>query len=359
MKIVTIVGARPQFIKSSALSRAIGNDSEFEEILVHTGQHYDENMSDIFFRELGIATPQYSLAIGGGSHGSMTGQMLASIETLLLEETPDLLLIYGDTNSTLAGALAASKLHVPIAHVEAGLRSFNRRMPEEINRIIADHISTWLFCPTAQAITHLKAEGLVTNVHNVGDIMYDVALHAGAVASAQSTILEALDIKHGDFILATVHRQENTDDPDRLRCIFRALDKVGRTLPVILPMHPRTLQRLQAAGIEPGAGLRLIEPLGYLDMARLEQSAALIVTDSGGVQKEAFFYGTPCVTLRDETEWTELVDSGWNTVVDVRSDNLAQLIRDRIGTRGMADVNFYGDGNTAAQILDILRASQR
>jgi UDP-GlcNAc3NAcA epimerase len=349
---MTIVGARPQFIKASALSRAVAARADMRETLVHTGQHYDDNMSSVFFTELGMAPPDRSLGIGGGSHGEMTGRMLAPLEALMLELRPDVVLIYGDTNSTLAGALAGAKLNIPIAHVEAGLRSFNRRMPEEINRVLADHASTYLFCPTDQAVANLAREGIGREVHNVGDIMYDVALHAGAAAAA-SAVLDRQKLAPGGYVLATIHRQENTDDPDRLRGIFEGLAHVAREIPVVLPLHPRTAKSVAELGIDGGA-LRLIEPVGYLDMARLEQGAALIATDSGGVQKEAFFHRVPCITLRDETEWTELVDSGWNRLADVSSGSLARQMLAALGTRGKDEFYPYGKGDTAERILDVL-----
>lgn len=315
MKVVTIVGARPQFVKASVVSRALEEHGGFDELIIHTGQHYDPNMSDIFFEELGIPLPARNLGIGSGSHGHQTGKMLEAIEAVLLEVQPDLLLVYGDTNSTLAGALAATKLHVPVAHVEAGLRSFNRKMPEEVNRVLTDHLSAYLFAPTDTAVANLQREGLHgCAVHQVGDVMYDVALAYGRRSDQQSMILEAWGLTPGAYALATVHRAENTNDPARLARIFQALGKVGDQQPVILPLHPRTrvllgkdLQHLLQNG-----RIRLIDPVGYLDMLQLEKNANLILTDSGGVQKESYFFGVPCITLRDETEWVELVTSGWN-----------------------------------------------
>lgn len=354
MKLLTVVGARPQFIKASALSRAIAASPDVEETLVHTGQHYDANMSDVFFRELGMAPPHHSLNVGGGSHGAMTGQMLTALEALMLDARPDAVVIYGDTNSTLAGALAAAKLHIPVAHIEAGLRSFNRRMPEEINRVLSDHVSEWLLCPTDSAVANLAAEGITRNVHNVGDIMYDVALYAGKAAATDSRILGTLGLAPGRFALATIHRQENTDDPARLRNIMAALAHVASKLTVVLPLHPRTRGRLEAFGIDVDARLKLIDPVGYLDMVRLESNAALVATDSGGVQKEAYFYRVPCVTLRDETEWTELVTSGWNRLADPLAPDLAERIEAAIGTAGTSGDDFYGAGDTAQRILAAL-----
>ena len=359
MKILTVVGARPQFIKASALSRAIAARPGVEEVLVHTGQHYDSNMSGIFFDELGMRPPDRFLGIGGSSHGEMTGQMLAALEKAMLEERPDAVLTYGDTNSTLAGALAAAKLHIPVAHVEAGLRSFNRRMPEEINRVLADHASTWLFCPTDQAVDNLRAEGITANVHNVGDIMYDVAL-AARVRARSSDALERLEVEEGRYVLATIHRQENTDDPRRLRAIFDGLAEVSDRYPVVLPLHPRTAKALRALGVDPSASpVRVVAPLGYLDMARLEERAALIVTDSGGVQKEAFFYRVPCVTVRGDTEWVELLGAGWNRLADPRSPTLAADILAAIGSGGDEEFSPYGDGRTAERILSVLTVEGR
>ena len=316
MKILTVIGARPQFIKAATVSRAFRAVSSVEEVLVHTGQHYDESMSDIFFQELGIPKPAYHLGIGSGTHGAMTGRMLEAIERVLFDVRPDALLIYGDTNSTLAGALAAVKLHIPVAHVEAGLRSFNRRMPEEINRVMADHVSTWLFAPTQTAVENLQHEGIAEGVtFLVGDVMYDAALYYGSRASDSALTRHGLGSK--EYVLATIHRAENTDVPARLTALFDALQQIAAEIPVVLPVHPRTRAALarQHVALDRAANLRLIDPLGYLDMVALEKHARVIATDSGGVQKEAFFHRVPCVTLRDETEWTELVALGWNRLV--------------------------------------------
>jgi UDP-N-acetylglucosamine 2-epimerase len=310
MTIVTIVGARPQFIKAAAVSRELRK--RFREILVHTGQHYDGNMSQVFFDELGIPRPDVNLEIGSGAHGAQTGAMLAAIEEVLLREKPDRVLVYGDTNSTLAGALAAAKLHIPVAHVEAGLRSFNRRMPEEINRVLTDHIADLLFCPSQTAVDHLAAEGIRRGVHRVGDVMYEALMHAVSVARGKSDVLNRLGVAPGGYALATIHRAENTDDPARLARLVAALREVARDRPVLFPVHPRTRNRLPASAA--GDGLRLLEPAGYLDMARLEADAAVILTDSGGIQKEAYWLRVPCVTLREETEWVETVQQGWNVL---------------------------------------------
>ena len=313
MKIVTVVGARPQFIKAAVLSREIRKDHT--EVLVHTGQHYDQNMSDIFFEELGIPAPDYNLGIGSGPHGKQTGEMLAAIEEVLLNEKPDWVLVYGDTNSTLAGALAAVKLHISVAHVEAGLRSFNRRMPEETNRVLTDHASDLLLCPTQTAVDNLEKEGITTGVHLVGDVMYNALMWAAA-QQKEPSILDTLDLEPGKYLLATVHRAENTDDPERLGGILSAFDQVQETL--VWPVHPRTRQKLQEMGWKPAAHVKLIEPLGYLDMAQLQKNARMILTDSGGVQKEASWLGVPCITLREETEWVETVQSGWNRLAGTK-----------------------------------------
>jgi UDP-GlcNAc3NAcA epimerase len=356
MKVVTVVGARPQFIKAAAVSRAIrdGYADEIEEVLVHTGQHYDEKMSKIFFDELDIAHPSYNLEISGGTHGAMTGRMLEAIEKVLLQEKPDCLLIYGDTNSTLAGALAAAKQHIPIAHIEAGLRSFNMRMPEEVNRILADRVSALLFCPTVTAVDNLRAEGITRGVHNVGDVMYDVALFHRDRARQQSTALERLGLVKGSFALATCHRAENTDDPRRLDAILSALGEIAAELPVVLPLHPRTRKLVADYGLSHlMAALTVIEPLSFLDMVSLEQAARAILTDSGGVQKEAFFYGVPCITLREETEWVETVASGWNTLTGVDRLAIRRAWRE-LRVPEPSGAQPYGRGDAAAQICKLI-----
>ena len=314
MKVVTVVGARPQFVKCAAVSRELR--SLATEVLVHTGQHYDFNMSDVFFEELEIPRPNYNLKVGSGSHGAQTGEMLRTIEEVLLTEDPQIVLLYGDTNSTLAGALAAAKLHIPVAHVEAGLRSFNRRMPEEINRIVTDHVSSLLFCPTPTAVENLRHEGITVGVSLVGDVMEDSLLHGLAMSAQRSTILEQHSLRAGQYYLATVHRAENTDDPHRLRQIIEGFKELGSLeVPVVFAVHPRTLPHLTRLGATQLAGLICIEPMPFIDMIALESNAKAILTDSGGVQKEAAWLGVPCVTLRDETEWVETVASGWNLVV--------------------------------------------
>lgn len=355
MKIVSIIGARPQFIKAAAVSRVLRATPGVREVLVHTGQHYDENMSEVFFRELEIPEPDYNLGIGSGTHGEQTGRMLMAVEGVLLREKPDWVLVYGDTNSTLAGALAAVKLHIPVAHVEAGLRSFNRRMPEEINRILADHASDLLFAPTKAAVENLRREGIPDGrIHLVGDVMYDAALFYGAKARWESRVLERLELKPKGYVLVTIHRAGNTDDPRRLQAIVGGLCEIGKEIPVVFPVHPRTGKAMESYGLleEAAAHLRLIEPVGYLDMIMLEQNACLIATDSGGVQKEAFFYRVPCVTLREETEWVELVELGWNRVVSPESpEKIAkEICRSLGGPRGKEE-NPYGDGHSAELIV--------
>ena len=357
MKIMTILGARPQFIKAAAVSRALGSQPGMEEILVHTGQHYDANMSEIFFQELGIPKPSLHLGVGSGSHGAQTGRTLELLDQAMRDLAPHWVLVYGDTNSTLAGGLAAAKLNLPIAHVEAGLRSFNRRMPEEINRVVVDHLATLLFAPTEGAVALLAAEGIQgSQVQCVGDVMYDVVRHYGHAGGA--VLLDRLGLQAGHYVLSTIHRAENTDDPARLRAILEGLQAVARELPVLLPLHPRTRKTLAGAQGAETQGLILVEPMSYLDMVVLERHAALIATDSGGVQKEAFFQSVPCVTLRDETEWTELVALGWNRVVSpsLGPDAIAQALRGALGTRGRAG-QPYGDGHAAERIVQALAAA--
>lgn len=349
-KLLTIIGARPQFIKAAVVSRALADRTDLREVIVHTGQHYDANMSDIFFEELSIPKPDHHLGIGGGSHGQMTGRQLEAIERMLMEEKPDVVLVYGDTNSTLAGALAAAKLHIPVAHVEAGLRSFNRRMPEEINRVLTDHASDILFAPTGTAMRNLAAEGIApAKCHLVGDVMYDASLFYRDRARRPAWF-DALGIAPGDFVLATIHRAENTDDPARLAGILRGLGEAG--LPVVLPLHPRTRGRLRECGITPSANLHVVDPVGYLEMVWLEANCRLVATDSGGVQKEAYFFAKPCVTLRDETEWVELVEGGWNVLAGAD----AGVIRDTIGAAKVSAnwTQIYGHGDAARRIVEAL-----
>ncbi len=357
MKILTVLGARPQFIKASVVSHAIAQTPGLSEVVVHTGQHFDANMSDVFFAELGMDKPDYFLDIHGGTHGAMTGQMLAAVERVLMAERPDVVLVYGDTNSTLAGALAAAKLHIPVAHVEAGLRSFNMAMPEEINRILTDRISRWLFTPTDTATQNLKHEGFAADqIIQVGDVMYDVALHHGARVRPDTGLLAKLGLREKGYVLATVHRAENTDHPERLAAIVGGLEAVTATLPVVWPLHPRTRTVLTRAGRLESLAKRVcvIDPVGYLDMVQLEKYAAVIATDSGGVQKEAFFHQVPCVTLRNETEWVELVEAGWNCVTSPKDlAHVAHMIEQIVGSTGVK-VQPYGIGQTGEKIVHIL-----
>jgi UDP-N-acetylglucosamine 2-epimerase len=331
MKVVTIVGARPQFIKLAPVSHAL-RASGIGEIIVHTGQHYDPGMSDVFFEELGIPAPDHNLGVGSGLHGAQTGEMLKRIEALLLAEQPDWAVVYGDTNSTIAGALAAVKLHIPVAHVEAGLRSFNRRMPEEINRVLTDHLSRLLFCPTETALKNLASEGITNGAHLVGDVMLDGLIDAKERAKVRSNILGRLGLVERKYLLATVHRAENTDEPERLRGIMKALTQLAEEEPVIFPVHPRTRKALEGIGLNPSpngvpGSPKFIEPLGYLDLVRLSASARMILTDSGGLQKEAVWLGVPCVTLRDETEWVETVEQGWNVLAGAHTDRITSHVR--------------------------------
>ncbi len=322
MKVVSIVGARPQFVKAAVLSRELRK--EHTEILVHTGQHYDANMSDVFFEEMEIPKPNYNLNIGSSNHGEQTGAMLKGIEEVLLKEKPDWCLVYGDTNSTLSGALAAVKLHIKVAHIEAGLRSYNRMMPEEINRVLTDHISDLLLCPTQTAIDNLKQEGITKGVHLVGDVMYEALMWALKKARTHSTILDDLKLTPKNYLLATVHRAENTDNPERLNNILTAFNQITENL--IWPVHPRTRKKLVELNWQPGNYIQLVEPLGYLDMVSVEENALAIITDSGGIQKEAFWLQVPCVTLRDETEWVETVESGWNTLTNTNQEKILESV---------------------------------
>jgi UDP-GlcNAc3NAcA epimerase len=355
MKVATIVGARPQFIKAAPVSRAL-RKAHHAEVLIHTGQHYDDEMSGIFFEELELSAPDYNLDVGSGPHGAQTGAMLAGVEEILSKEKPDWVLVYGDTNSTLAGALAAAKLRQRVAHVEAGLRSFNRAMPEEINRVVTDHLSDLLFCPSQVAVDNLAAEGVTAGVHLVGDVMADALADTVERARRSSTILERLDLTARKYLLATVHRAENTDDSVRLGNILSAFNRTGET--IVFPIHPRTraaLARLDGS-LALTDNLRLIDPVGYLDLVQLAQSARLILTDSGGLQKEAYWLGVPCVTLRDETEWVETVAAGWNTLTGARTDAIVDAVSSfrPATTRPL----LYGDGRSAAQISGALVARQ-
>ncbi len=357
MKVLTIVGARPQFIKAAPVSKAL-RQVGCAEFVVHTGQHYDREMSQLFFEELGIPEADVNLGVGSGPHGSQTARMLSGIEEVLLNQRPDRVLVYGDTNSTLAGALAAVKLGIPLAHVEAGLRSFNKQMPEEHNRVLADHCADLLFCPTQTAVDNLGREGITKGVHLVGDTMYDSVLQFSPLAKRNSKILETLGLTSGSYLLATVHRAYNTDDPDCLRAIFRGLMTAAHQLPVVVPLHPRTRAALRRERLYEKARelLLLIEPVGYLDMLMLEKNARLIATDSGGVQKEAYFYRVPCVTLRAETEWLELVESGWNRVAKpVNETVVAEAIHASLDRYG-SECSLYGTGFAAQTIASELSA---
>lgn len=359
-KIISILGARPQFIKASVVSAALAASS-LREVVVHTGQHFDSNMSGVFFEELGMRPPDYCCNINGGSHGAMTARMLHDIEEILLAERPEAVLVYGDTNSTLAGALAAAKLTIPVAHVEAGLRSANMAMPEEINRILTDRVSRWLFAPTDGAAAHLAREGVAPDhVLVVGDVMLDVALRHGSKCNTQAGMLGELArqrrIAPHTYCLATIHRAESTAEPLRMQAIVDALVAFGQAIPVIFPLHPRTRHTLSRLGQldRLAAAVHVIDPLGYRDMVQLEKYAALIATDSGGVQKEAFFHRVPCVTLREETEWPELLSAGWNRLVAPTSSRAIVLaLRNAMGTSGQ-DIAPYGDGNAAQRIVTCL-----
>jgi len=365
MKLISIIGARPQFIKAAAVSRAIiehnkkSPDQPIIEAIVHTDQHYDENMSHVFFDELDIPEPDYNLGVGSSSHAEQTGEMLRKIEATLIKERPDWCLVYGDTNSTLAGALAASKLHLPVAHIEAGLRSFNRRMPEEINRVVSDHVSDILFCPTQTSVNNLAKEGISTGVHQVGDVMYDCILfYTKKTKPIEREILERSGVQSKSYSLATVHRAENTDDSARLTNIFEALNEITtKDCPVVLPLHPRTVKYAQKHGLEFVNNVKVIQPVSYLEMIILENNAKLILTDSGGVQKEAYWLSVPCITLRDETEWVETVESGWNILTGADKQSIISGVRCiRKPQAGTSD-SAYGNGDAANQICEILQLS--
>lgn len=353
-KIITIVGARPQFVKAAAVSRALSKVG-IEEIIVHTGQHFDENMSAVFFDEMQIPHPKYNLEIHNLSHGAMTGRMMEKIEEIIVSEKPDLLLVYGDTNSTLAGALAAAKLHIPVAHVEAGLRSYNNRMPEEINRIVTDRISQYLFCPTITAIDNLKKEGFEhfnCQIINCGDVMQDAALFYTKISNDRSTILNRLNLEHTPFVLATLHRQENTDNPIKLKNIFAALNEIDKTVRVILPLHPRTRKIILSTGIENRCDT--IDPVGYLDMIQLIQNSTLVMTDSGGLQKEAYFFHKHCITLREETEWIELVEQGYNLLAGNDQNQILNAYQQLKSKKSDFSINLYGNGHASETIAKLL-----
>lgn len=362
-EIVTIVGARPQFIKAAVLSRQIRSEEWegiFHETLIHTGQHYDTNMSEVFFNDLKIPKPDINLNIGSGMHGEMTGKMLMQIESKLLKLKPDLIVVYGDTNSTLAGALAASKLHIPIAHIEAGLRSYNKQMPEEQNRILTDHLSEFLFCPTNISVQNLTKEGIENGVHNVGDIMFDAFQfytqllekekeHGKSRLSIFSELTS--EILNSGFVLATIHRAENTDEPGKLKNIIFALNELNTT--IILPLHPRTRKLIDASGIKFNPNVIVINPVGYFEMLELEMNCGCIITDSGGLQKEAYFMQKPCITIREQTEWVETVESGWNVLVGSSKKKITKAFSSI--NKGRCDSNnLFGNGDAGQEILSIL-----
>ena len=351
MKIVTILGARPQFIKAGSVSREIANHSKIQEVIVHTGQHYDANMSDIFFDEMKIPKPDYFLGIGGKSHGAMTGQMIEKIEEVVLKEKPDWVMVYGDTNSTLAGAIVASKLHIKLAHIEAGLRSFNMEMPEEVNRILTDRVSNILFCPTDTAVKNLKAEGydnLDVQIVKSGDVMQDGALFYRSLAQKPKCNIQ------DKFILCTIHRAENTDDEKRLKAIFEALNEIAREIQIILPLHPRTKKILQNLEIDT-TNLTIIDPVGYLEMVWLIDNCSLVMTDSGGLQKEAYFFEKQCITLRDETEWVELVQNGFNTLVGADKEKILDAYKNNSKFKPKnLESDLYGGGKASENIIKAL-----
>lgn len=363
MKIITVIGARPQFIKAAMVSRAIQEHNRvsprpIEEYILHTGQHYDDNMSRDFFEEMQIPAPRWHLQCGNGTHGEMIGRMLIEIEKILIAEKPDYLLVYGDTDSTLAGALSATKLHIPVVHVEAGLRSFNKRMPEEINRRLTGHVATLHCCPTTAAVMHLRNEGIAAGIHHVGDVMYDAALVFGRVADASSDILARLHLESKGFALCTVHRAENTDNAGRLGGILNALKAIAAdTLPIVFPLHPRTRKCLAQYGwlaeLEHQKNIHLTPPLPFLDMVMLEKHAAVILTDSGGIQKEAYFHRTPCITLREETEWEETVAAGWNRIAGCKTEDILQCMA-AIPVTERKEIPEFGDGHAAGRIVNLL-----
>ncbi|PBQ33812.1 UDP-N-acetylglucosamine 2-epimerase (non-hydrolyzing) [Sphingobacteriaceae bacterium] len=369
LTIVTIIGARPQIIKAAALSRAIKTkfSTEIKEIIVHTGQHYDANMSQVFFDELGIPTPDYNLNVGSGSHGKQTATMLAGIEEILLKEKPNAIVLYGDTNSTLAGGIAASKIHVPVVHIEAGLRSFSKAMPEEVNRIMCDHVSTLLFSPTKTGFENLVREGFNKDaqapfsadnpkIYHCGDVMYDNSLFFSEVSENKTDIIQKLKLEKNKFILATIHRNNNTDEPERLNALFRSLQDISvkHDLEVVLPLHPRTSKLLETnldktlyAQIQSNSKFRIIEPASFLEMVALEKNCKLVMTDSGGVQKEAFYFEKPCVILRPETEWVELVECGAAIVADADEKRIKEAFEKLTSKTDLKFPKLYGDGKAA------------
>ena len=353
MKILTVVGARPQFVKAAVISRLISQETDLEEVLVHTGQHFDSSMSDVFFDQMDITKPQYQLEVNSLSHGAMTGRMLEKIEEVLFIEKPDVVLVYGDTNSTLAGALAAQKLHIPVAHVEAGLRSFNMKMPEEGNRIVTDRLSSILFAPTTTAVKNLKDEGydnFPIEIVECGDIMLDAALYYAKDSESKAKLNFELPEK---YIVCTLHRAENTDDPQRLASIVKALNEIHKEIEIIIPLHPRTKKMLAKSGIE--LNVHSIDPVGYFEMIELLKNCTLVMTDSGGLQKEAYFFSKPCITLRDETEWTELVENNYNVLVGSNYDRIKSAVEKMSSISLDFSSRLYGDGNSGQKIIQKLR----
>lgn len=354
MKILTVLGARPQFIKAAPVSRVLRESHE--ELIIHTGQHYDSNMSDIFFDELNIPKPDYYLGVGSGNHGKQTGEMMGKIEEIVLKENPDYLMVYGDTNSTLAGSLVAAKLHVPVIHIEAGLRSFNKKMPEEINRIMTDHVSAYLFSPTETGVENLKNENITKNVYNIGDVMYDAVLYNQELAQEKSTVLQDNDLEQKGYHLITIHRAENTDDVEKMKNILDAFSQIEEIK--VWPIHPRTKHKLADYGINIDSvpGLKVIDPVGYLDMLTLVSNAKKIVTDSGGVQKEAYFMKVPCVTVREQTEWVETLESEANILVGTDTAKIVEAVKKQVSPEYK---NVFGDGKAADKIVEILAAPER
>jgi UDP-GlcNAc3NAcA epimerase len=356
LKIATIVGARPQFVKAAVVSAALRGLPGIEEIIIHTGQHYDWELSGVFFQELGLPEPTHHLEAGSASHGAQTGRMLAGIEELLLRERPDRVLVYGDTNSTLAGALSAAKLGLPIAHVEGGMRSFNRAMPEEINRVVTDHLADLHLCVNHNAAANLAHEGITCGVHVVGDVMYDACLAFASLAEQKTQVLRDFGLGESGYLLLTCHRQENTDDPTRLAGIMRAVERLSHTLPVLFPAHPRTVKALQTNGLRLGPRVRVLQPTGYLESLLLQRRASLVLTDSGGMQKEAFFHGVPCVTLRQETEWIETVECGFNCLAGADEQAIVDAALRALDGRPAANPasELYGQGQAALRIATLL-----
>ncbi|HJQ11896.1 MAG TPA: UDP-N-acetylglucosamine 2-epimerase (non-hydrolyzing) [Gemmatimonadaceae bacterium] len=348
-KVLTVIGARPQFIKAGPVSAALA--TRVNEVVVNTGQHYDYEMSDVFFRDLNLRSPDHFLGVGSGTHAAQTGAMLEKLEPVMVAERPDVVLVYGDTNSTLAGALTAIKLGIPVAHVEAGLRSYNRAMPEEINRVLTDHVASLLFAPSEVSRQQLASEGITAGVHITGDVMYDAILRYAPIATQTSAYPQLLNVAPGGYYLCTVHRAENTDDAGRLGRIFAALRSLGK--PVVIPLHPRTRKKIAEFGIEADRNVQIIDPVGYIDMLQLLQKSAALLTDSGGLQKESYYAGVPCVTLRGETEWTETVDAGWNVLAGQDPKRIAEAVSSFNGSMP-ARAELYGDGKASERIAQLL-----